>query len=66
MMSEKENQNWKNPKKKKSNIFKRMFCEHIYGDGVPCPFTDDSGNNYAVYTCIKCGQSYLKCFYKKR
>lgn len=63
-MSNKEQSNWTNPKKEKSNIFKRIFCEHIYGDGISCPFVDSDGNHYAIYKCIKCGHSYLKCFDK--
>lgn len=47
-------------------LIRSWFCEHLYGNGTPCPFTDESGNNYAVYTCEKCGHKYLKCFYKRR
>lgn len=46
-------------------LIRSWFCEHFYGDGVPCPFVDLDGNHYAVYKCIKCGHSYLKCFDKK-
>ena len=47
-------------------LVRSWFCEHLYGNGTPCPFTDESGNNYAVYTCEKCEHKYLKCFYKRR
>ena len=47
-------------------LIRSLFCDHTYGDGVPCPFIDEYGNNYAVYTCEKCGRKYLKCFNKER
>lgn len=25
-------------------LIRSWFCEHLYGNGTPCPFTDESGN----------------------
>ncbi len=43
-------------------LIRSWFCEHFYGDGTPCPFTDEYGNHFAVYTCEKCGKRKLVRF----
>ena len=45
-------------------IIKSWFCEHFYGDGTHCPFTDEEDNHCAVYTCEKCGKRKLVKFSK--
>ena len=46
-------------------IIRTWFCDHEYGNGRPCPFTDEYGNHSAVYTCKKCGKQNLVTFYRR-
>lgn len=46
-------------------LIRTLFCDHDYGDGKLCPFTDEYDNYMAVYTCSKCGKNKLVVFNKR-
>lgn len=48
--------------KKIIEFVKRLFCDHIYGDGIMDPFVDEYDRHSATYFCIKCGHSIKKTF----
>lgn len=45
-------------------IIRTWFCNHEYGNGKPCPFTDELNNHSAVFICEKCGKQKLVTFNK--
>ena len=44
------------------NIIKKLFCNHLYNNGIVSPFINEYGQYSIIYKCEKCNKRIVKYF----